>query len=164
MHGDRVIFRRSWPTMYAGTVARYAALLGHMQVTTYALRLEGSASRQDALVSTPIRKSKPAPGTKCAVTFVPEETDMKILLTAVGAVLLSTTAMAGDVASKATATITFEALDRNADRQISRTEAAGEKALSESFASVDADGDGYVTRDEYAARTKNVEYTARTKY
>jgi hypothetical protein len=162
MHGDRVIFLRSWPTMYAGTVARYAALLGHMQVITYALRLEGSASRQDALVSTPIRKSKPAPGTKCAVTFVPKETDMKILLTAVGAVLLSTTAVAGDVASKAP--ITFEALDRNADRQISRTEAAGEKALSESFASVDADGDGYVTQDEYAARTKNVEYTARIKY
>lgn len=89
---------------------------------------------------------------------------MKILLTAVGAVLLSTTAVAGDVAGKATAAITFEVLDKNADRQISRTEAAGEKALSESFASVDTDGDGYVTQDEYAARTKNVEYTARAKF
>jgi hypothetical protein len=88
---------------------------------------------------------------------------MKILLTAVGAVLLSTTAVSGDVASKATAAITFEALDKNADRQISRTEAAGEKALSESFASVDADGDGFVTQNEYAARTKNVAYSARTK-
>ena len=89
---------------------------------------------------------------------------MKILLTAVGAVLLATTAVAGDVAGKATVAITFETLDKNADRQISRTEAAGEKALSESFASVDADGNGYVTQDEYAARTKNVEYTARAKY
>jgi hypothetical protein len=89
---------------------------------------------------------------------------MKTLLTAVGAVLLSTTAVAGDAASKATVAITFETLDKNADRQISRTEAAGEKALSESFASVDADGNGYVTQDEYAARTKNVEYTARIKH
>lgn len=88
---------------------------------------------------------------------------MKTLLTAVGTVLLSTTAVAGDVASKANVAITFEALDKNADRQISRTEAAAEKALSDSFASVDADGDGYVTEAEYAARTKNVEYTARTK-
>jgi hypothetical protein len=89
---------------------------------------------------------------------------MKILLIAVGTVVLSTTAVAGDVAGKAPAAITFEVLDKNADRQISRTEAAGEKALSDSFASVDADGDGYVTKDEYAARTKSVEYTAGTKY
>ena len=87
---------------------------------------------------------------------------MKILLTAVGAVLLATAAVAGDVASKATA-ITFGALDKNADRQISRTEAAGEKALSDSFASVDTNGDGYVTEAEYVARTNNVEYTARSK-
>lgn len=85
---------------------------------------------------------------------------MKILLTAVGAVLLSTTALAGEVAGKA---ITFEALDKNADRQISRTEAAGERALSDSFASVDTDGDGYVTKDEYSARTDKAEFTARTK-
>lgn len=88
---------------------------------------------------------------------------MKILLTAVGAILLSTAALAGDIASNARVTITFEALDKNADRQISRTEAAGEKALSESFASVDTDGDGYVTEDEYTARTDKAEYTARVK-
>lgn len=89
---------------------------------------------------------------------------MKILLTAVGAVLLSTAAaVAGEVAGKANAAITFEALDKNADRQISRTEAAGEKALSDSFASVDTDGDGYVTKDEYSARTDKAEFTARTK-
>lgn len=88
---------------------------------------------------------------------------MKILLTAVGAVLLSTAAVAGEVAGKANTAITFEALDKNADRQISRTEAAGEKALSDSFASVDTDGDGYVTKDEYSARTGKAEFTARTK-
>lgn len=88
---------------------------------------------------------------------------MKILLTAVGAALLSTTAVAGEVAGKANTAITFEVLDKNADRQISRTEAAGEKALSDSFASVDTDGDGYVTKDEYSARTNKAEYTARSK-
>lgn len=94
---------------------------------------------------------------------------MKILLTAVGAMLLSTAALAGDIAGKASIAskpniaITFEGLDKNADRQISRTEAAGEKALSDSFASVDTDGDGYVTEDEYTARTDKAEYTARVK-
>ena len=88
---------------------------------------------------------------------------MKILLTTVSAVLLSTAAMAGDLASTARAAITFETLDKNADHQISRTEAAGEKALSDSFASVDTNGDGYVTKDEYSARTDKAEYTARTK-
>lgn len=88
---------------------------------------------------------------------------MKILLTAVSALLLSTAAMAGDVAAQARNTITFEALDKNADRQISRTEAAGEKALSDSFASVDTNGDGYVTEDEYTARTEKAEYAVRVK-
>lgn len=88
---------------------------------------------------------------------------MKILLTAVSTVLLSTAAMAGDIANTAHTSITFEALDKNADHQISRTEAAGEKALSDSFASVDTNGDGYVTKDEYTARTDKAEYTARTK-
>lgn len=86
---------------------------------------------------------------------------MKILLTAVvGTVLLSTAAAAGDLAAKV---ITFEVLDKNADHQISRTEAAGEKALSDSFASVDTDGDGYVTKEEYTARTDKAEYLARSK-
>jgi hypothetical protein len=80
---------------------------------------------------------------------------MKILLTAVGAILLSSGAAAGDGVAKANVAVTFEALDKNADRQISRTEAAGERALSDSFAVVDTDGDGYVTQAEYAARTKS---------
>jgi Ca2+-binding EF-hand superfamily protein len=86
---------------------------------------------------------------------------MKTSLTAVAvsAILLSTGASAGDDegAQQATTAMVaaFEALDRNGDQQISRTEAAGEKLLSDSFATVDANGDGYVSKAEYMARTKS---------
>lgn len=82
-----------------------------------------------------------------------------VIAAAVGAALLASAAVAGD-GSQITPTTTvgvaaFEALDRNGDQQISRTEAAGEKSLSDSFATVDANGDGYVTQAEYIARNKS---------
>ena len=85
---------------------------------------------------------------------------MRTLLTAaaaLGAVLLANAAVADDgVQTATTANVAaFEALDRNGDQQISRTEAAGEKALSDSFATVDANGDGYVNQAEYIARNKS---------
>lgn len=81
---------------------------------------------------------------------------MKILLTALSAALLSSVAVAGEEAASArVAVTTFETLDKNGDRQISRTEATAEKALSDSFAIVDTDGDGYVTQAEYMARSKS---------
>jgi hypothetical protein len=49
----------------------------------------------------------------------------------------------------------FESLDKNADRQISRTEAGMDRALSNGFAFLDANGDGFLSPDEYAARTKS---------
>lgn len=78
---------------------------------------------------------------------------MKSAFTALGAILLATAAQGGasDTVATADATATFEALDKNVDRQISRTEAAGEKRLAEGFAFVDTDGDGYVSQAEYAA-------------
>lgn len=78
---------------------------------------------------------------------------MKALLTVITATLLSAAAMAGD--DKTTTAATFDALDKNADQQISRTEAAGDKMLSDSFAAIDSNGDGYVSKSEYAARTKS---------
>lgn len=48
----------------------------------------------------------------------------------------------------------FESLDRNGDHQISRTEAGVERHLSEDFAYIDTDGDGYISPAEYAARTR----------
>jgi Ca2+-binding EF-hand superfamily protein len=49
----------------------------------------------------------------------------------------------------------FESLDRNGDHQISRTEAGVERHLSEDFAYIDTDGDGYISPAEYAARTRS---------
>lgn len=48
----------------------------------------------------------------------------------------------------------FESLDKNADQQISKTEAATDKSLADSFASADANGDGYLNKSEFVARTK----------
>lgn len=87
---------------------------------------------------------------------------MKTMSRALGAMLLLTTViaagakettsgLASETVAQAAATATFEALDKNADRQISRTEAAGEKALADGFASVDTNGDGYVDKAEYIA-------------
>lgn len=79
---------------------------------------------------------------------------MKTLITVLTATLLSAAAIAGDNTSKTTAA-TFDSLDKNADQQISRTEAAAEKSLADSFAALDTNGDGYVSKAEYAARTKS---------
>jgi hypothetical protein len=49
---------------------------------------------------------------------------------------------------------TFTALDRNGDQRISRSEAGFDRVMSEVFAEIDADGDGYVSPAEYAAAEK----------
>ena len=54
--------------------------------------------------------------------------------------------------AKTSVTTTFESLDKNGDQRISRTEAGIDKGLSNIFATADTDGDGYVSKDEYAAR------------
>lgn len=46
----------------------------------------------------------------------------------------------------------FHSLDKNDDLQISKGEAAAEKALADRFAAVDANGDGFLSRSEYEAR------------
>jgi hypothetical protein len=46
----------------------------------------------------------------------------------------------------------FESLDKNGDQRISRTEAGMDKSLSNIFATADTDGDGYVSKAEYAAK------------
>jgi hypothetical protein len=80
---------------------------------------------------------------------------MKRLITLSAACLLSAAALAGgEGAAKATAA-TFDSLDKNADQQISKTEAAADKMLSEHFAALDTNGDGYVSKAEYAARSKS---------
>jgi hypothetical protein len=75
-----------------------------------------------------------------------------------GVVLLVGGAVVADEAPEATSAkvvAKFESLDKNADRQISRTEAGHDRALSNGFAFLDANGDGFLSPDEYAARTKS---------
>lgn len=47
----------------------------------------------------------------------------------------------------------FAALDKNADNQISKTEAGVDRKLSDVFAYVDTNGDGFISRSEYLAHT-----------
>lgn len=74
------------------------------------------------------------------------------------ATLLAATATAGDdkdkheMGNKSAAT--FESLDKNADSQISKTEASADKSVADSFASLDSNGDGYLSKSEYMARSK----------
>jgi hypothetical protein len=48
--------------------------------------------------------------------------------------------------------VVFDSLDRNHDRQISRTEATMKGSVSKRFDGIDADGDGYLSKAEFAAR------------
>lgn len=51
--------------------------------------------------------------------------------------------------------ITFEALDKNADQQISRTEAGRDRKLSDGFAYADTNADGYLSKAEFVAHTQS---------
>ena len=75
------------------------------------------------------------------------------------ATLLAFAAQAGDNKDKShdtgmKTTATFDALDKNADSQISKTEASADTKLSDNFAAIDTNGDGYVSRAEFMARSK----------
>jgi hypothetical protein len=76
---------------------------------------------------------------------------MKTFIAIATAAMLSTAAVAGDDPKQHTAA-TFESLDKNADQQISRTEAAADKTVADKFASLDTNGDGYVSRSEFLAK------------
>lgn len=49
----------------------------------------------------------------------------------------------------------FEAIDRDGDDRISRSEGQRTNILRERFDGVDANEDGYVSRSEYRARPRN---------
>jgi EF hand len=90
---------------------------------------------------------------------ISKEKIMTRTIVLLAATLLSVTAVAGDDKAKKDTTMkstaaTFESLDKNADSQISKTEAAGDKWLSDSFAAADTNGDGYLSKSEYMAREK----------
>jgi hypothetical protein len=84
-------------------------------------------------------------------------------LIALFAAAMCSSAYAGDETSKShdksmkSADSKFESLDRNDDRQLSRSEASQEDGLSAQFASVDQDADGFVSKSEYTARLEEQE-------
>ena len=82
---------------------------------------------------------------------------MKKLIALFAASLLSVAAMAGDNKAEPmkSTSATFESLDKNADQQISKTEASADKALAGAFVALDTNGDGYVSKTEFAARAKS---------
>jgi hypothetical protein len=84
---------------------------------------------------------------------------MTRFLTLIAASLLAFAAQACDDKDKAHAqgmkpTATFDALDRNADSQLSKTEASHVGKLSDNFASLDTNGDGYLSKAEFLAGGK----------
>ena len=84
---------------------------------------------------------------------------MTRLLALIAATLLTFAAQAGDSKDKSHDTgmkssATFDALDKNADSQISKTEASADSKLSDSFAALDTNGDGYLSKAEFMARSK----------
>ena len=48
----------------------------------------------------------------------------------------------------------FAALDRNGDHRLSRSEAGFDRVLSQTFAEIDTDGDGFVSTTEFAVADK----------
>lgn len=60
-----------------------------------------------------------------------------------------------DTKNKVAAANSFAALDRNGDNRISRSEAGFDRWLSETFAELDTDGDGFVSIAEFTAADKN---------
>lgn len=84
---------------------------------------------------------------------------MTRLIALLAATLLSVTAFAGGDKehkdrSMKSSTMTFDSLDKNADSQLSKTEAAADEELATSFAKADTNGDGYLSKSEFMARSK----------
>lgn len=80
------------------------------------------------------------------------------LISVFAATVLSIGVVAADDQDKpaACADATLKSLDRDADQRLSKTEVASDKMLSEHFAAVDADSDGYLTKREYSAHMKEM--------
>lgn len=87
----------------------------------------------------------------------------KLIALAVAAVLSIGFAVADDDTSKKGADATFKSLDRNTDQRLSKSEAAGDKMLTEHFALVDADKDGYLSKTEVTTHIMEMEASTSKK-
>jgi Ca2+-binding EF-hand superfamily protein len=54
--------------------------------------------------------------------------------------------------------VVFNSLDRNRDSKISRSEATMKGSVSKRFDGIDSDGDGYLSRQEFAARPSDARF------
>jgi hypothetical protein len=89
---------------------------------------------------------------------------IKAVISLILASLLSIgVAVADDPEKKASADATFKSLDRDTDERLSKAEAAGDKMLTEHFAAVDADSDGYLSKREVTAHMKDMEKMSKPK-
>jgi Ca2+-binding EF-hand superfamily protein len=86
---------------------------------------------------------------------------MKTIVTNICATLLLVAATAPNAAPAADelpvrstkdVQVIFKSLDRNSDAKISRTEASVKGSVSKRFDGIDSDGDGYLSKQEFAAR------------
>jgi hypothetical protein len=54
--------------------------------------------------------------------------------------------------------VVFNSLDRDRDSKISRTEASMKGSVSKRFDGIDSDGDGYLSKQEFAARPSDARF------
>lgn len=71
---------------------------------------------------------------------------------AVGSALADPPPAPADAPQARDVEVMFEALDRNHDQQLSKTEAGRKHGLRQRFRGIDADSDGYLSRAEFEAR------------
>ncbi len=78
-------------------------------------------------------------------------TASKYLVLLAGAMLATGAVAGGDKYESKSADQKFDKLDANQDSAISKSEASEDENLAATFASVDADGDGQLSRTEFTA-------------
>ncbi len=82
---------------------------------------------------------------------------MRTLIPVLGATILSIGTVAADEQAKEpSADAIFQSLDHDADARLSKSEATGNRMLTEHFAAIDKDSDGYLTKREYSAHLKEM--------
>ena len=77
-----------------------------------------------------------------------------VIATCATSLLAAWAATADDLPVRSTedVQVVFKALDRNNDQKISRTEASVKGSVSKRFDGIDSNADGYLSKQEFAAR------------